>query len=322
MRQIDIGENEAGIRLEKLLAKYLNKAPKSFIFKMLRKKNITLNGKKADGTEKTKVGDVVKLFLSDETIENFREIKEPVRRRQIPRLDIVYEDDNIVLINKPSGMLVQKANPKDYSLNEILMDYLVQKGEISKESLSTFKPSICNRLDRNTSGLVAAGKSMAGLQELSQMFRDRTIHKYYLCYVSGKLDHSCIINGYLYKDEKRNKVTILKTAQKDAKEIITEYYPLKSTKEFTLLKVKLVTGKSHQIRAHLASIGHPIIGDTKYGLKSVNEKYKKEAKVASQLLHGFELEFPVTQGKLAYLSGKSFQANPPKEFERMEKLGG
>lgn len=322
MRQIDIGENEAGIRLEKLLAKYLNKAPKSFIFKMLRKKNITLNGKKADGTEKTKVGDVVKLFLSDETIENFREIKEPVRRRKIPRLDIVYEDDNIVLINKPSGMLVQKANPKDYSLNEILMDYLVQKGEISKESLSTFKPSICNRLDRNTSGLVAAGKSMAGLQELSQMFRDRTIHKYYLCYVSGKLDHPCIINGYLYKDEKRNKVTILKTAQKDAKEIITEYYPLKSTKEFTLLKVKLVTGKSHQIRAHLASIGHPIIGDTKYGLKSVNEKYKKEAKVASQLLHGFELEFPDTQGKLAYLSGKSFQANPPKEFERMEKLGG
>ena len=162
MKQIEIGENEAGIRLEKLLAKYLNKAPKSFIFKMLRKKNITLNGKKADGTEKTKVGDVVKLFLSDDTIENFREIKEAAPQKKIPHLDIVYEDANIMLINKPTGMLVQKADMKDYSLNEILIDYLLQKGEISKESLSTFKPSVCNRLDRNTSGLVAAGKSMAG----------------------------------------------------------------------------------------------------------------------------------------------------------------
>ena len=122
MKQIDIGENEAGIRLEKLLTKYLNKAPKSFIFKMLRKKNITLNGKKADGTEKTKVGDVVKLFLSDETIANFREMKEVVSGRTLPGLDIVYEDDNILLINKPGGVLVQKASPKDYSLNEMIID--------------------------------------------------------------------------------------------------------------------------------------------------------------------------------------------------------
>lgn len=321
MKQIDIGENEAGIRLEKLLTKYLNKAPKSFIFKMLRKKNITLNGKKADGTEKTKVGDVVKLFLSDETIANFRETKEVVSGRTLPGLDIVYEDDNILLINKPGGVLVQKASPKDYSLNEMIIDYLEQKGEISKEGFGTFKPSVCNRLDRNTSGLVAAGKSMAGLQELSKMFRERTIHKYYLCYVSGKIDKPSVINGYLYKDEKNNKVTILKEEKKDASQIITEYDPVKISKEFTLLKVKLVTGKSHQIRAHLASIGHPIIGDVKYGRKSVNDKYKKEAGISSQLLHGFELEFPTMEGKLSYLSGKSFQAKVPKEFKRMEALG-
>lgn len=332
MKQIDVKENEAGQRLDKLLSKYLNKAPKSFIYKMLRKKNITLNDRKADGSEKTKLGDQVKIYLSDETFEKFSEQKviavsqEAKSGKKTSKLEIVYEDDNILLMNKESGMLVQKASPKDYSLNDAMLDYLIEQGTVTEETLRTFKPSICNRLDRNTSGLVAAGKSLAGLQELSRMFKDRTMHKYYRCYVAGNVKSPSYVKGYLIKDEKNNQVTVLDKISNlddkvEAKPIETEYRPIYAGEDYTLLEVRLITGRTHQIRAHLAYIGHPIIGDTKYGNKRVNEKYQKQCNIKSQLLHGYRLEFPELTGKLAYLSGKKFVAPVPKEFKRMERLG-
>ena len=186
MKEIIVKENEANQRLDKLLAKYLNKAPKSFIYKMLRKKNIKLNEKKADGSEKTKVGDCVKIFLSDETFEKFSEpakvISVHTGKKQGKKLSVIYEDEHILLVNKESGMLVQKAKPQDYSLNDAILEYLADKEEVTEETLKTFKPSICNRIDRNTSGLVAAGKSLLGLQELSRLFKERTLHNNHFSY--------------------------------------------------------------------------------------------------------------------------------------------
>ena len=201
MQEITIGKNEAGQRLDKFLAKYMNLAPKSFFYKMMRKKNITLNGKKCEGAEKLAEGDIVKLFLSDETIAGFTEVKvQKIQNTKKQKLDVIYEDDHIVLINKPSGMLSQKAKESDVSLVEYLIDYLLDSGAITEESMRSFRPSICNRLDRNTSGIVACGKSLAGLQMLSEVFRDRSIHKYYQCIVKGEMKDSRTIDGWLLKD--------------------------------------------------------------------------------------------------------------------------
>ena len=200
MKELIIKENEAGQRFDKYLAKVLKEAPKSFFYKMLRKKNITLNGKKATGNEKLLEGDTVKFFLSDETFEKF------AGNTQVPRaycrLDVVYEDKDIIIINKPAGMLSQPADDGQPSLVEYVTGYLLKKGELTEEQLKTFRPSVCNRLDRNTSGLVCAGKSLAGLQFLSGIFHDRSLHKYYLCLVKGRLEKGEHIKGYLHKNQK------------------------------------------------------------------------------------------------------------------------
>ena len=313
MREIVIKENEAGQRFDKFLGKYLKDASMGFLFKMLRKKNITLNGKKATGKEKLVKGDIVKLFLSEETIEKFAG-KVSIQYTDT-KLDIIYEDNNILLINKPSGMLSQKATQKDVSVNEYLISYLLRSEELTMEDLKTFKPSICNRLDRNTSGMIAAGKSLTGLQELSRMFKDRSMEKYYLCLVSGKIDAPQIIKGYLSKNEKTNKVTVLQEKKDDNSYIETHYRPIKSNNDVTLLEVLLVTGKTHQIRAHLASCGHALIGDAKYGSTKVNEMFKKKYGLRNHLLHSYRIVFPRLTGSLENLSLKEFKAELPKSFK-------
>ena len=320
MRSLIITEKDAGQRLDKLLGKYLNLAGKSFIYKMLRKKNITLNGKKCDGSEKLSCGDEVKLFLAEETIEKFSEVKVQKVRKQ--ELDILYEDEHIALINKPSGMLSQKAKDTDESLVEYFIDYLLDKGTIKEEDLKTFRPSVCNRLDRNTSGIVAAGKSLAGLQMLSGVFKDRSIHKYYQCLVSGAIRDVKTVDGWLLKDEKKNQVRILTEAEakrfggrdgdEEPKRIRTKYEPIATDGKFTLLKVTLLTGRSHQIRAHLASLGHPIVGDSKYG--GVSKVNPSGRTVKYQLLHSYRLEFPKLAEPFAYLSGRVVVAPMPGYF--------
>ena len=315
MRSITVNKNEAGQRLDKLLSKYLNLAGKGFLYKMMRKKNIVLNGKKCDGSEKLSEGDEIKLFLADETIEKFSEVK--VQKVKKTKLQIIYEDDHVLLINKPSGMLSQKAKEQDESLVEYLIDYLLDSGKLTKEDLRSFRPSVCNRLDRNTSGLVAAGCSLAGLQKLSAMFKDRSLHKYYLCVVSGSVREKKRIEGFLKKDEKTNQVTISQKELPDSAPICTEYEPLMETGTYTLLKVTLITGRTHQIRAHLASIGHPIVGDAKYGNVRVNEEAKRQYHIRSQMLHSWKLVFPQMEEPLAHLSGKSFTAPLPGEFKKV-----
>lgn len=317
MKLHTIGENEAGQRFDKYLSKLLKEAPQSFYYKMLRKKNITLNGKKATGNEKLKLGDEVKLFLSDETYDKFCG-KVVIQEASVP-LNIVYEDDDILLVNKPAGMLSQSAGEGTLSLNEYLISYLIDQGKLTKEELKTFKPSVCNRLDRNTSGIVAAGKSLAGLQELSKIFHDRTVHKDYLTVVRGILKKECDIKGYLKKDEKENKVKIYAKEVSDSVPIETKYTPLGSNERYTLLKVRLITGRAHQIRAHLFSIGHPVIGDPKYGDRVLNERVRHDYGIKSQLLHAYRLEFPSELKQLTKLKGEIFYADLPEHFYQFLK---
>ena len=328
MREIVIEKNEAGQRLDKFLAKYMNEASKSFFYKMMRKKNITLNGKKCEGNEKLAEGDVVKLFLAEDTIEKFSSVQ--VQEVKKVDLDILYEDDEIILVNKPAGMLSQKAKETDESLVEYLIDYLLGSGKLTESGLRAFRPSVCNRLDRNTSGIVAAGKSLAGLQMLSGVFKDRSIHKYYQCLVSGEIRDVKTVDGWLLKDEKKNQVRILTEAEakrfggrggdEEPKRIRTKYEPIATDGRFTLLKVTLLTGRSHQIRAHLASLGHPIVGDFKYG--GVSKVNPSGRTVKYQLLHSYRLEFPKLAEPFVYLSGRVFEAPPPGYFGSVLKETG
>ena len=310
MKLITVHKQEEGQRLVKLLGAYLKEAPNSFFYKMLRKKNITLNGKKADGTEKLKCGDEIRLFLSDETYEKFAGKVQPKEKFPMAKLNIVYEDSNVIFINKPAGMLSQKSVPSDVSLNEYLLGYLEKSGQWKQEESKAFRPSVCNRLDRNTSGMVICGKSMAGLQQMAALLKDRSLHKYYLCLVKGVMTESQHLEGYLLKDENSNQVKIFQKETEGAAHIITEYEPLYTDGEVTLLKVTLVTGKSHQIRAHLSSIGHPIIGDPKYGERKVNAFFRETHGIKNQMLHAWKLTFPELAEPLDNLSEKSFEAEP------------
>ncbi|WP_448903539.1 RluA family pseudouridine synthase [Eubacterium sp.] len=320
MREIIINKNEAGQRFDKLLFKYFNAAPASFVYKMLRKKNITLNNKKSDGKDKLAVGDCVKIFMTDETIDKFRSSKNIEASGKTTHkisLDVVYEDENVIIVNKPAGVLSQKAKKNDISMNEYIIEYLLDTKQLSENELETFKPGICNRLDRNTSGLLIAGKSLLGLQVMSDMLKDRTFGKYYITVVPGEINGKTKIKGYLTKDSKSNMVKIYDKPLKDSSYIETEYECLKTNGKYTILKVKLITGKPHQIRAHLASVKHPIIGDTKYGRADINEIFRKKCGVKYQLLHAWQLKFDEMPNEFKKIEHKTFEAKIPQLFENV-----
>lgn len=368
MREINVSTNEAGQRLDKLLRKYLKNANTSFIYKMLRKKNIVLNDKKAEGKEILNLGDSVKMYFSEETFAtmtgrsgqnsesadtNRSAAANASAKRACPASDqissagksnaqtyrngssgntsqrrekrafdvegfrkhIVYEDENLLVLNKPSGWLSQSDASGLPSVNERCLQYLMATGALTEAQLQTFKPGIANRLDRNTSGLILFGKTLPALQALATLLRDRTMEKYYLAIVNGDIDHAQRIDGYLAKDERTNRVEIRPQPFPDAVEIHTAYEPLKRSAEYTVLKVHLITGKTHQIRAHLRAIGHPIIGDPKYGRKDANAYYRTHGGVQSQLLHAWELHFPEKlDGPLQNLAGQTITTEPPKDF--------
>lgn len=328
MREIVITANESGQRLNKFVMKYLNKAPSSFVYKMLRKKNIKLNGGRADGSEIVRDGDRVQMYLSDETIESFRE---EVTAGGSPALhkfkpDIIYRDNNVLLVDKPAGVLSQKAGKNDYSVNESVIDYLLDNEFITQRQLRTFKPSVCNRLDRNTSGIVLCGVSLMGSQELSRIIRERRIGKYYYTIAVGVMKDEISATGYLLKDEKSNTVSVKSSVDEFRHEfgdaayerIESVFTPVRSNGSYTELKVRLITGKTHQIRAQLKALGYPVIGDSKYGDRQANTYFRQDFKLKNQLLHCGEVTFDGVEGGLAYLNGRSFSAPKPDIYRRIE----
>ncbi len=326
MQSVTIERNQAGQRLDKFLRKLMPAAGTGFLYKMLRKKNITLNGKRAEGGEILTVGDNLSFFFSLETFAKMtgrgtgeaQPSQEPGRDREASRapaaeyirayhtlsgsgISVLYEDDDLLIADKPAGILTQKASASDISLNEWLIGYLLEKGSISPEELYTFKPSVCNRLDRNTSGIVLCGKSLAGSQYLSCCIREKRLRKIYRTVCVGEISKELTLRGYLKKDPLKNKVQInLKTpsaenalnAEASQNYIETICRPLAVSGGYTLLEVNLITGKTHQIRAHLAGIGHPLIGDAKYGDPKVNRYFRERFNLQFQLLHAYRAELP------------------------------
>lgn len=319
MQEIIINSNEAGQRFDKFLFKYFKEASAGFIYKMLRKKNIVLNDKKSDGKNKLNEGDSVKIYMSDETIDKFCGSEKCYLYENIgpAHPDIVYEDCNVIIINKPAGILSQKAVKDDISVNEYIISYLISSQQLTYEQLKTFTPGVCNRLDRNTSGLIIAGKSLAGLQIMSEMLKNRTMDKYYLTLVSGIIKQKQTIKGFLIKNSKFNTVYIQAESRDGGQYIETEYEPVGFGDNITLLKVKLITGRAHQIRAHLASVKHPVIGDYKYGNKKINDVYRQKYGLEHQLLHSWEMHFPEMHNACSDLSEKIITANLPIIFSKI-----
>ncbi len=318
MQEFIIQKEEAGQTVMKYLARLLPEASMGLLRKSMRKKNIVLNGKKIEGREKIAAGDSVKVWFSDETIEKFRKKKEESPKRDYPDFEawVLYEDENIVILNKPAGLLSQGDTSGAPSLNEALL--------AARESGGSVKPSICHRLDRNTSGLVIAGKTVRGLQEMNALIKARALTKVYQALVYGKTPPSGILKGYLVKDHERNQVRYTPCAEPGALSIETHYETLVTTTAhgctFSLVRVRLVTGRSHQIRLHFSSIGHPLLGDRKYGSRA-SLAASEALHIRRQLLHAASLTFPVLTDDFAYLSGKTFTAPLPADFASVCHLG-
>lgn len=323
MRIYIINKSDSGQTCIKYLQRLLVNAPNGLIYKQIRNKNIKLNGQKIKGTEKLKENDEITIFFSDETLDKFTSaVKVDVSEYekallQFGKPDVIYEDKHIIFINKPINMLSQKSSTNDLSANELIIGYLLSKEELTPYTLAHFTPSVCNRLDRNTGGLLSFGKTLFGVNTLNSLFRERTAKKYYRAIVKGFVTGSSSeITAYLHKDEKSNKVTVTNTESSESDFIKTIYTPIRYNKEADIseLEIELVTGKPHQIRAHLASIGHPIIGDIKYGLKETNNKFKKERGLDHQMLYAVRFEFPIIND-YPEVSGKIISINTSTIFD-------
>lgn len=316
MKEIKITKNEENQRLDKFLLKYMNTAPKAFIYKMFRKKRIKYNGKKAEGSEMLQAGDTLTLFLAEETMTSFMEVR--VLQEAARHFGLVYEDDDIVVVAKPAGLLThpEKSSDTDTLVDQVLY-YLYQKGQYAPSLDSSFTPALCNRLDRNTSGIIIAGKTLKGVQSVNEAIRNRKIDKFYLTLVQGEIMEAGEVSAFLTKDSGKNQVRLSQAAGADGKESVTKYRPIAWGKGYTLLEIQLITGKTHQIRAHMQSIGHSVVGDRKYGDLAVNETFRKEYGLSNQFLHGAKVVFLEETGALAYMAGEVLTAPLPKVFQQI-----
>ena len=305
MKELTIKQNDAGQRLDRFVAKAVPLLPESLLQKYIRLKRIKLNGKGAKRDTRLSVGDVLQLYINDEFFEKPRE-ENSYLKVGTPRVDIVYEDENILLADKKPGVLCHSAGQWDYNtLIANIQAYMAQKGEWKPREENSFAPALCNRIDRNTGGIVIAAKNAEALRILNDKMRDREIDKYYLCAVEGRPSpQRGRLENYLFKDADKNQVFIKNRPEPGAKTAVTEYRVLCSKGPLSLVECHLLTGRTHQIRAQMAHAGWPLLGDGKYGVEKVNRSFGEKG----QALYSYKLyfDFPTDAGILNYLKGREF----------------
>ncbi|MDY3079909.1 MAG: RluA family pseudouridine synthase [Oscillospiraceae bacterium] len=305
MKEFTIKKNDAGQRLDRFVGKAVPLLPEALLQKYIRIKRIKLNGRGAKRDVRLSEGDTLQLYINDEFFEKPRE-ENSYLKVGTPRLDIVYEDENILLADKKPGVLCHSAGVWDYNtLIANIQAYMAQKGEWKPKEENSFAPALCNRIDRNTGGIVIAAKNAEALRILNEKIKDREIEKYYLCAVQGKpRPAQGRLENYLFKDAGKNQVYVKNRPEPGAKTAVTEYRLIASKGALSLVECRLLTGRTHQIRAQMAHAGYPLLGDGKYGSERFNKGYGEKG----QALYSYKLkfDFPTDAGALEYLRGKIF----------------
>ncbi|WP_367925487.1 RluA family pseudouridine synthase [uncultured Ruthenibacterium sp.] len=316
MKRFVAGKNEQDVRLSRFVQSVTYRMSSSLLYKSFRNKRVKVNGKKAAPDDRLKMGDVIELYINDEF---FLSDSAPQKKVKHPKhsLCVVYEDENIAALYKPAHLLCHSDRTGDISLLDLFIQYLTQKGEYIPQAEAYFSPALCNRLDRGTEGIVLAAKNYNALRCLNQIIREDKLQKQYLCVTCGVPPRGRHV-AWLRHDEKKNKVRVIQNQAPEYKQIITEVEVVDTHGPFSLCRIGLVTGRTHQIRAHLAFLKAPILGDIKYGNRRLNEKMN----VKTQLLCAEKVSFENLEDScpLAYLSGKSICLEHPGILDRFENL--